>query len=220
MDLLGRNLGNILRSTPDRKFALKTVLLLADQMIDRIESLHQCHYIHRDIKPDNFVMGVDERQDTIYLIDFGLAKLYRDPDYPFNHIRLRTGLSFSGTYRYASLASLNGIEQSRRDDLESLGYSLIQMLRGSLPWNGLPKHNIRIATREMKARTSIRELCTGCPEQFRTYFAYVKNLEFKEAPDYKYLKSLFRDAYTWNMFKYSASSDWRNTENNFNFETL
>lgn len=193
MDLMGPSLGKLLRSSPGRKFSLKTVLMLAVQMIDRLEALHQCHYIHRDIEPENFVIGLGDSQDKIYLIDFGLAKMYRDPQNPGTHIPIREGLSFSGTIGHASISSHRGVEQSRRDDLESLGYTLVYLLNGSLPWHLLPNLNL---IHFMKSNISVDTLCTGCPMEFGLFFHHVRSLEFSQAPDYLYLKSLFNQAST------------------------
>ncbi|KAI0310387.1 kinase-like domain-containing protein, partial [Amylostereum chailletii] len=101
--------------------------------ISHLESLHSRGYIHRDIKPSNFLFGLEEESMRVFLIDFGLAHRYIDPDsgrhIPFNHTK-----ELIGTPRWASINAHSGIEQSRRDDLESLAYVLIYFARGSLPW--------------------------------------------------------------------------------------
>jgi len=102
-------------------------------MITRLESMHNNNFIHRDMKPDNFLMGLKGKAAVVYVIDFGLSKRYRDPK-TGQHIPYRDGKSLTGTARYASVNTHIGIEQSRRDDLESIGYILLYLLKGSLPW--------------------------------------------------------------------------------------
>lgn len=102
-------------------------------MVQRLEYLHNNHFIHRDMKPDNFLVGVGKKEYMLYMIDFGLAKRYRDPK-TGEHIPYRDNKSLTGTARYASVNTHLGIEQSRRDDLESICYILIYFLKGTLPW--------------------------------------------------------------------------------------
>ena len=141
LDLLGQNLEDLFTYC-GRKFSLKTVCRLGEQMVARIESLHKNSFIHRDIKPDNFLMGRGEQAGMVHVIDFGLSKKYKDGANV--HIPYRENKSLTGTARYASLNTHLGIEQARRDDLESIGFILVYFLKGKLPWQGL-QGNVRDA---------------------------------------------------------------------------
>lgn len=208
MDLLGPNLEELF-CLCHRRFSMRTITMLADQMLSRIQFIHQEGYIHRDIKPDNFLMGLGQNSNMVFLIDFGLARVYRDPK-TGQHIQYRENKTLTGTARYASVSTHQGIEQSRRDDLEALGYVLMYFNRGSLPWQGL-----RGATKrqkyekicEKKMATSVDELCKGYPKEFAMYLNYCRGLEFDEDPNYKHLKELFRKLSSVHA-SYSFSFDW------------
>ncbi|XP_059657995.1 casein kinase 1-like protein 3 isoform X3 [Cornus florida] len=209
LDLLGPSLEDLFVYC-GRRFSLKTVLMLADQMIPRIEYMHSKGFLHRDIKPDNFLMGLGRKANQVYIIDFGLAKRYRDST-TNRHIPYRENKNLTGTARYASCNTHLGIEQSRRDDLESLGYVLLYFLRGSLPWQGL-----KAATKkqkydkicEKKLSTPIEVLCKSHPVEFASYFHYCHSLTFDQRPDYGFLRRLFRDLFTREGFQFDYIFDW------------
>ncbi|KAF3837807.1 hypothetical protein F7725_009575 [Dissostichus mawsoni] len=193
MDLLGPSLEDLFNFC-SRRFTMKTVLMLADQMISRIEYVHTKNFIHRDIKPDNFLMGIGRHCNKLFLIDFGLAKKYRD-NRTRQHIPYREDKNLTGTARYASINAHLGIEQSRRDDMESLGYVLMYFNRTSLPWQGLKaatKKQKYEKISEKKMSTPVEVLCKGFPAEFAMYLNYCRGLRFEEAPDYMYLRQLFR----------------------------
>ncbi|KAL6845362.1 hypothetical protein ACP4OV_024857 [Aristida adscensionis] len=209
MDLLGPSLEDLFNFC-SRKRSLKTVLMLADQMINRVEFVHSKSFLHRDIKPDNFLMGLDRRANQVYIIDFGLAKKYRDTS-THQHIPYRENKNLTGTARYANVNTHLGIEQSQRDDLESLGYVLMYFLRGSLPWQGLKagtKKQKYEKISEKKVATSIQALCCGYPTEFASYFHYCRSLRFDDKPDYSYLKRLFRDLFIREGFQFDYAFDW------------
>ncbi|KAJ2955440.1 hypothetical protein NQZ79_g8553 [Umbelopsis isabellina] len=184
--------------------------MLADQMIERLEFVHSNHFIHRDIKPDNFLMNTGKKGYQVNILDFGLAKKYRDPKSGL-HIPYRENKSLTGTARYASINTHAGCEQSRRDDLISLGYVLLYLYRGSLPWQGLKattKSQKYDRIMEKKITTPIKVLCQGLPSEFSAYMTYVMALRFDDKPDYKYLRKLFRDLFARERYVWDYVFDW------------
>jgi len=210
MDILGPNL-EMLFNFCSRKFTLKTLLLLANQLLTRIEYVHCKGFLHRDIKPDNFLIGNGKvNMNRVYVIDFGLAKRYRD-ERTGQHIPYREDKLLTGTARYASINTHLGIEQSRRDDLESLGYILIYFGRGRLPWQDITAETKiekykKIAKKKMT--TSIKRLCKAFPPEFRTYFSYCRALQFKDQPNYSQLRRLFQDLFFSQGYAGDCRFDW------------
>ena len=192
-ELLGKSLEDIFNSY-GKPFSLKTVCVLGIEMIKRIQYIHSKYYIHRDIKPDNFMVGRGQNEKKIYIIDFGLAKKYYSVS-KAQHIKFITGKNLIGTARYCGRNAHRGYEQGRRDDIESIGYVLMYFLLGVLPWQGLKVRKNedqfeKIA--QKKYSTSFEELTSGQPEEFLLYFKHVEKLEFEAQPNYVYLISLFQ----------------------------
>ena len=219
LEFLGPNLGQLFKFCNNKKFTIITVFLIAIQILNRIENLHKYHYIHRDIKPENFVIGTGEKSNIIYLIDFGLSKRYKNPK-SHQHIPYRDNRKLIGTVRYLSINTHMGIEQSRRDDLESIAYVLILFLRGSLPWQKTPNDKTyqKVMKKKMQIPTEI--LCYELPEEVSIFLNYAKSLRFEDRPDYDYLKSIFIKGITWyatncGLDKESLFFDWLIEDNTF-----
>ena len=192
-ELLGKSLEDIFNAY-GKPFSLKTVCVIGIEMIKRIQYVHSKYYIHRDIKPDNFMLGRGENEKKLYIIDFGLAKKYYSIS-KSQHIKFVTGKHLTGTARYCGRNAHRGYEQGRRDDIESIGYVLMYFLLGVLPWQGLRvKKNEdqfeKIA--QKKYSTTFEELTEGQPEEFLLYFKHCDNLHFETQPNYVYLIGLFK----------------------------
>ncbi|XP_052863669.1 casein kinase I-like [Anopheles cruzii] len=194
MELLGDCLGSLLQ-TCGRRFSLSTTLQLGIQMIDRIELLHQYGYVHRDIKPQNFVMGCNGKHHIVHLIDYGLAKPFWDPSRR-RHIPKQHVGSFVGSIRYASIHAHQGRELSRRDDLLSLGYILVSFIRGSLPWQ-----HMRVFSKaekfekvyQKKLSSTPEILCKNLPTEIFNHMDYCCKLRYTTEPNYSFLRNNLQD---------------------------
>ncbi|ORZ14715.1 kinase-like protein [Absidia repens] len=200
MDLLGPSLEDLFEMC-GRQFSLKTVVGVGQEMVTLLQAVHDRHFIFRDVKPDNFLIGDLSNPETVnhlHLIDFGMAKRYRDPK-THQHIPFKEKKSLSGTARYMSINTHCGKEQSRRDDLESLCHVLLYFLRGSLPWQGIQVKNHKVKYEricQVKQATDPSDLCDNYPDEFGTLLKYTRSLRFDEAPDYDYCRELLSDALT------------------------
>ena len=188
--LLGPSLSSLLEDF-SINFTIKDICMLSIQMLERLEYIHSKDYIHRDIKPHNFLMGLKD-PNMLYIIDFGLSKKYRSKK--GKHIKFAITNNITGTPRYCSINALRGAEQSRKDDLESLFYVIIYFFRGDVPWQ-----NLKIKSRnerfkkinEIKKKVNYKILCKNLPEEVYNFGIYVKNLKFEEQPNYTYMQKLF-----------------------------
>ncbi|ELP89559.1 casein kinase I isoform alpha, putative [Entamoeba invadens IP1] len=211
MEFLGPSLEDLLQYV-SKPFSLKTVLMIVDQCLTCIERVHKKFYIHRDIKPDNFVMGSGANVHYVYIIDFGLSKKYMENGV---HIPYTEDKSLTGTARYASINNHKGYEQSRRDDLESLAYMFIYFLQGKLPWQGFSRQNNTEKFDKIlkkKEEINLDELCAGLPLEFKTFLMYSRGLRFEEEPRYQFWRESFQNVARENGIDYDGDFDWYNTK--------
>ena len=214
MELLGPSLSDLFQ-LKEKIFSLETVLLIAIQMLTRIEFVHEKGFLHRDIKPENFVIGLNEKSNLIHIIHFGLSKRYKDKN-SGQHIPYRENRHLVGTVRYASINAHLGIEQSRRDDIEGIGYVLVYFYLGRLPWQSKQDKGKPQVTKimEKKLITPPEILCKKMPVEFSYYFHYCRNLKFEDRPDYSTLKALFADLLSTRInLKEEVTFDWFDEEN-------
>ena len=219
MELLGKSIEKLF-SNNEKCFTYKTIFQIGYQMIERIQYVHYKGYIHRDIKPGNFVIGRGEKNKIIYIIDFGLSKKYIDLE-TNKHIPYKEGKGLTGTARYVSLFTHYGIEQARRDDIESIAYNLIYFAKGKLPWQGVKTKNKKEKHKkimESKLANTPGILCMGLPDEFEKLLKYSRKLEFEEEPDYKGIKTMFKNyiinhgdtmnmEFEWNLNKSEESKE-------------
>ncbi len=173
-------------------FARSTLLFTSHSKLAVLQSLHDHHYVHLDVKPDNFMMGTGDRSSRVFLIDFGLTRLFRNP-VTRKHITPVKGLDITGTVRYSSINSHLGRTQSRRDDLESLAYVIVYLVKGRLPWQGVAIHPGQVHHDEvlkLKQVATAKTLCEGMPQPFVEFIQHIQSLDFEDKPDYRYLRSL------------------------------
>ena len=188
----GRSLYDLFMEN-NRKFSLNEICLIGIQCIERLKFIHSKNYIHRNIKPENFVIGLEDPH-VIYLQNFYLCEKYRSSK-TNQHAKFKYTKEIVGTERYGSVNALRGLRQGRRDDLESLCYMLIYFFLGKLPWQGISadsdteKHE-----KLLKEKKSFKiENYKQIPKDFYTLFNYVKNLKFEEEPKYSLMIKLLQN---------------------------
>jgi len=204
------------RLQQDGWFDEAVVVKYMQQLVMAVEHLHGFGVAHRDIKLDNLMLESLAPDADIKLIDFGLAKKFREKR-THQHIPYRENKNLTGTARYVSINTHLGIEQSRRDDLEAVGYVLMYFRRGSLPWQGLKANTKREKYEkimEKKMATPVDVLCKHLPTEFARYLSCCRSLRFEDQPDYTHLKKLLKDLFFREGYQYDFVFDW--TILNFN----
>ncbi|EFJ31718.1 hypothetical protein SELMODRAFT_144765 [Selaginella moellendorffii] len=192
MDMLGPSLWDVWNSS-GQAMSTEMVACIAVEAISILDKMHSRGYVHGDVKPENFLLGqpgtVDEKK--LFLVDLGLATRWRESESGSHVDYDQRPDVFRGTVRYASVHAHLGRTGSRRDDLESLGYTLVFLLRGRLPWQGYQGDNKGFLVCKKKMATSPEMLCCFCPPPFKQFLEIVVNMKFDEAPNYAKLISLF-----------------------------
>jgi casein kinase 1 len=210
IDLLGPSLEDLLGLSGGR-MSLKTIIMLAVQMISRLEFIHHKSYIHRDLKPENFTMGIGKRSHHCNIIDFGLAKRYRDLK-TGEHIEMVTGKSLTGTARYVSINTHEGLQQARRDDMEGLAYVMLYLLRGKLPWMGGPQNATKAERYErianLKKTIGSAQLVGDDADCFLKYLNYSKGLGYMDEPDYEKCREFFEQTFDENGYTWDYRYSW------------
>ena len=193
-ELLGENLFQLMNTTKSFHLNIKDISMIAIQVIDRIEYVHSKGVIHRDMKPENFLLGL-ENKTFLYLIDFGIARKYRSSR-TGKHIKYSLTGKLFGTMKFLSYNATRGVEQSRRDDLESIGYMLVFLSGNKLPWEGYSIRGPRAKTNynkilHLKKISKPEIYCKYLPLEFAEYISYCRKLNFEQDPDYDYIRNLF-----------------------------
>ena len=216
MPLLGQSILDLIIML-GKKLQMNDICLIAIQILERIEWVHSKNIVYRDIKPENFLFGKKD-PEVLYLIDFGLCKKYKSSK-TGKHILPKNLGKFTGTSRYASVYSMAGNEQSRRDDIESIGYMIIFLMKKKLPWQGIRGNSYKECYHKlyiMKKNIETEELCKGLPKEMIDYMNNAKSLKFEEEPNYSYLKNLFKTILERNNFNFDKKIfSWIDKPNNF-----
>jgi len=226
-ELLGKSLQELYEQN-DNEIPLKDICLIAIQILERLQFIHSKYIIHRNINPNNFLIGI-KNPSLIYMIDFAHAKKYRSSR-TGNHIKFSLNQKINGQISYISANAMRGGEQSRKDDLESFGYMIIYLLKGFLPWKEFENNKNKFKKiYELKNKISSGRLCRYLPEEIQILVEYTKKLSFEQEPNYEYLRGLFKEIlmkmeklndniFFWNKIKNKIKSKSKNRNKNEELE--
>ena len=195
-----------------QRFSLKTTLMVFFQFLERLEHMHKNHMIHHDLKPSNTLVGLGNHSSTVHLIDFGLTRLVVNPE-TGQHVADFKNRHLVGSSKYCSINAHLGTGLTRRDDLISLGYVILEFVRGGLPWqfvniDGDKKEAYKQIALLKKACTN-QELCEGLPPHFLTYMNYVTGMSRTQAGDFEKMKKLVMDCACENSIDlFDNTFDW------------
>ena len=206
LERLGSNLGVIMSKLPNKKFSMKSALMIINQSLERLKLIHEKNIIHRDMKPENLCIGYKGKEKNIYLIDFGLSKIINNDKKNQFLLNIKTEKIVIGTVRYISMNAHLGNEQYKKDDLESLAYMLVFFIKGELPWQNLKAKSRKekyTKIYQKKKHTVNSELCNFLPDEIKNFVSYILNLNQKQNPDYSKLMNLISNL----MKKYGYIND-------------
>lgn len=224
MQLAGRNLADLRKSSPKKSFTLNTSIRLAEQTMDAIEAMHGSGLLHRDIKPANFAIGYAEREaKNIYLLDFGLVRQYKMRDGTLRAPRHKTGfrgtvsfIKFSrtismkhgfgliGTPKYASINCHKNLDLGRHDDLWSWLYMVFEFVKGELPWQKEPDKD-KVFQIKDKAKDKLLE---GMEAEFTQFYDTLTPLTYYDEPPYHTYRSRLFQIMQRKEIKSNDPFDW------------
>uniref|UniRef100_A0A8R1DUZ1 Protein kinase domain-containing protein n=1 Tax=Caenorhabditis japonica TaxID=281687 RepID=A0A8R1DUZ1_CAEJA len=212
MQLVGPDLGRLRRTRPERRFSLPTALQIMQQTLRRLEDLHNCGWLCRDVKAPNFAIGNKDNEMTVYMLDFGFARKFVDKEGKI--IPPRSAAALMGTFQYCAISAHSHKDQCARDDLESWFYMAIELLKGPLPWAHIDGHKhhkmigeAKLAIRSGTARTEFFE---GVPKQFDEILTLLDATTFFDRPNYKKLGELVDMAAKEHSVTLKEPLDWQN----------
>ncbi|CAD8203817.1 unnamed protein product [Paramecium octaurelia] len=207
LQLLGKDLSHFIKSK--KKFSFKTTIQLGIQIVHVLERIHNKGVVHRDLKPENILFGIEDESSKIYVVDFGISKIYLDAQ--GNILPFRDNASFIGTTRYASIAAHKGHELSRKDDIESLIYVLLYFMKGQLPWQNMQNvsdEERTVKVGEMKMNMDPRELCQDVPPEFANILEHLRQLQYSSEPNYYFVRNQLEKAAENQGIKLDNIYDW------------